>query len=145
MEEDMKIHILLQGGGPEIRAKTYRVFHKHSYKEVLNESINWLKESLKLLGCTPSIPCIGIGRTHFEASSLMLKAVIKRNINNQSNIEKYLTNELNKTNIGPMGLGGNTTVLGSYINIGPQRASGVRIVSVRPSCFVEPRFETVIV
>ena len=38
-----------------------------------------------------------------------------------------------------MGFGGKTTVLGSYVNIGPQRASGVRIVSVRPSCFVEPR------
>ena len=32
-----------------------------------------------------------------------------------------------------------TTVLGSFVNIGSQRASGVRIVAARPACFVEPR------
>ena len=138
-----KIHIMFLGGGPEIRGKTYRIFHKHSHKTILNETIEWLKESLYYLGCTPSIPCIGIGRTHFEATSLMLKAMAYGNLNKQNKIEKYLTNELNKTNIGPMGLGGKNTVLGSFINIGNQRASGVRIVSVRPSCFVEPRIETI--
>ena len=65
------------------------------------------------------------------------------NIEKQNKIENYLTNELNKTNIGPMGLGGKNTVLASFIKIGNQRASGVRIVSARPSCFVEPRVETI--
>lgn len=141
--ENTKIHILLLGGGPEIRAKTYRVFHKHSYEEVLNFAIDWLESSLPMLGCTPSIPCIGIGRTHFEASSLMIKSMIYGNLSNQSNLEQLISNEINKTNIGPMGLGGDTTVLGSFIQIGNQRASGVRIVSIRPSCFVEPRVATI--
>ena len=57
--------------------------------------------------------------------------------------ENYVSYELNKLNIGPLGLGGKTTVLGSFINIGNQRASGVRIVSIRPACFVEPRVATV--
>ena len=57
----------------------------------------------------------------------------------QSEIEKYIAEELNKTDIGPLGLGGKTTVLGSFVNIGSQRASGVRIVAARPACFVEPR------
>ena len=92
-----------------------------------------------MLGCTPSIPAIGIGRTHFEATSLLLKSIAYGNLNNQNEIEKFVTDRLNETQIGPLGLGGNTTVLGSYVNIGNQRASGVRIVSVRPSCFVEPR------
>ena len=60
-------------------------------------------------------------------------------LNNQSDIEKFIADELNKTDIGPLGLGGKTTVLGSFVNIGSQRASGVRIVAVRPACFVEPR------
>lgn len=141
--EKIKIHILLLGGGPEIRAKTYRVFHKRSYKEVLNKSISWLKEALPLLGCTPTIPCIGIGRSHFEANSLMIKSMVYGKLNNQSSIEKYVTSELNKTNIGPMGFGGKTTAIGTFIKIGPQRSSGVRIVSARPSCFVEPRIATV--
>lgn len=138
-DDKINVHILLQGGGPEIRAKTYRVYHKRSKEIVFSEAISWLEDSLQMLGCTPSIPAIGIGRSHFEASSLMLRAMVHGSLDNQSEIEKYVSSELNKTNIGPLGLGGKTTVLGSFVNIGPQRASGVRIVSVRPSCFVEPR------
>lgn len=137
--DTLNIHFLLQGGGPEIRAKTYRVYHKRSFETVINEAIGWIGNSLKLLGCTPSIPSIGIGRSHFEASSLMLKSMVYGNLNNLTDEEKYVTDKLNQTNIGPLGLGGKTTVLGTFIKIGCQRASGVRIVSVRPSCFVEPR------
>lgn len=138
-DDKIKINILLEGGGPEIRAKTYRVFHKRDSMIVFNEALDWLKESLSMLGCTPSIPAIGIGRTHFEANALMLRAMAHGILNVQSDTEKYITEELNKSNIGPLGLGGNTTVLGSFVNIGSQRASGVRIVAVRPACFVEPR------
>ena len=139
LSDNIKIHLLLLGGGPEIRAKTYRVFHKRDYKEVLNVAVERFENTLKLLGCTPSIPAIGIGRTHFEANSLVMKAMIYGNLNYQSEIEDYIMNKLNKTNIGPMGLGGKTTVLGSFVKIGPQRASGVRILATRPCCFVEPR------
>lgn len=140
--DTLNIHFLLQGGGPEIRAKTYRVYHKRSFDIVINQAIDWLEESLKLLGCTPSIPSIGIGRTHYEASSLMLKSMVYGNLDNLSDEEKFVTQKLNQTDIGPLGFGGNTTVLGTFIKIGNQRASGVRIVSVRPSCFVEPRKAT---
>ena len=143
--DEIKIHLLLLGGGPEIRAKTYRVYHKRSYKEVLNVARDRLEESLPFLGCTPVIPAIGIGRTHFEANELMLKAMVHGNLCEQSEIENYIVEELNKTKIGPMGLGGNTTAIGSFIKIGPQRASGVRIVATRPCCFVEPRVATVII
>ena len=140
--DKLNVHFLLQGGGPEIRAKTYRVYHKRSFDVVIGQAINWLEDSLKLLGCTPSIPSIGIGRTHYEASSLILKSMIYGNLNNMSDEEKFVSEKLNQTNIGPLGFGGNTTVLGTFIKIGNQRASGVRIVSVRPSCFVEPRKAT---
>ncbi|WP_297897559.1 fumarate hydratase [Methanobrevibacter sp.] len=141
----IKINLLLLGGGPEIRAKTYRVFHKRDYKEVLNVAVDILKSNLNLLGCTPSIPAIGIGRTHYEANSLMIKSMVYGNLDYQSETENYITKKLNKTNIGPMGLGGNTTLLGSFVNIGPQRASGVRILAIRPCCFVEPRLDTIFI
>lgn len=142
-DDSLNINIALLGGGPEIRAKTYRIFHKKSHEIILNEIVDWLKNSLKLLGCTPAIPSIGIGRTHTESNILMLKSLIYGNLENQSNIENYINNELNKTDIGPLGLSGKTTVLGSFVNIGPQRASGVRIASVRSNCFVEPRVSTI--
>ena len=137
--DTLNIHFLLEGGGPEIRAKTFRVYHKRSFSNVVDTAVDWLADSLKMLGCTPSIPSIGIGRTHFEATSLLLKSIAYGSLDCQNDIEKYVTSKLNETGIGPLGFGGKTTVLGSYVNIGNQRASGVRIVSVRPSCFVEPR------
>lgn len=140
--DTLNLHFILQGGGPEIRAKTYRVYHKRSFFTVIDAAIEWLTDSLNLLGCTPSIPSIGIGRTHYEANALLLKSVAYGNLDRQSDVECYVTSKLNETGIGPLGFGGRTTVLGSYVNIGNQRASGVRIVAVRPSCFVEPRVAT---
>ena len=137
--DTLNIHFLLEGGGPEIRAKTFRVYHKRSFSNVIGTAVDWLADSLKMLGCTPSIPSIGIGRTHFEATALLLKSIAYGSLDCQSEVENYVTSKLNETGIGPLGFGGKTTVLGSYVNIGNQRASGVRIVSVRPSCFVEPR------
>ena len=57
-DDKIKITILLEGGGPEIRAKTYRVFHKRDSNIVFGEALDWLKESLAMLGCTPSIPAM---------------------------------------------------------------------------------------
>lgn len=140
--DTLNIHFLLEGGGPEIRSKTFRVYHKRSFDNVISTACEWLESSLKMLGCTPSIPSIGIGRTHYEATSLLLKSIAYGRLDKLNQYEVKITDRLNKTGIGPMGLGGKTTVLGCYLNIGPQRASGVRIVSVRPSCFVEPRVAT---
>ena len=144
--DTLNLHFLLEGGGPEIRSKTFRVYHKRSFENVIGTACEWLESSLEMLGCTPSIPSIGIGRTHYEATSLLLKSIkTSININSIKNLNEFeidITNRLNQTGIGPMGFGGRTTVLGCYLNISNQRASGVRIVSVRPSCFVEPRVAT---
>lgn len=140
----LKITVLLLGGGPEIRAKTYRVFHERSMDRVVEEAARWIKTEVKNLGCTPSVPAIGIGRTHMEASALMLEAMKEGNLNRQSPLEIKVTELINATKVGPLGLGGDTTALGSFIKVGPLRASGVRIVSARPCCCFEPRRATVI-
>jgi fumarate hydratase subunit alpha len=139
----VKIHILMLGGGPEIRASTYRVFHKRDNRKVFNEVITWFKSEVPMLGCTPCTPAIGIGRTHFEATSLMLKAMAYGNLNKQSSVEQKITDSINQSQVGPLSLGGGATALGSFVKVGPQRASGVRIVSMRPCCCVEPRRATV--
>lgn len=137
--EGLKIHVLMLGGGPEIRSHTYRVFHQRDHENLFKEALTWMRSEIPKLGCTPCIPALGIGRTHFEASSLMLKAMAYGNLNHQSEIEKKITDSLNHTNIGALGLGGSVTALGTMVKVGPQRASGVRIVCMRPCCCVEPR------
>jgi fumarate hydratase subunit alpha len=139
----VNIHVLMLGGGPEIRASTYRVFHKRDNRKVFNEVKTWMRSEVKMLGCTPCIPAVGIGRTHFEASSLMLKAMAHGNLNEQSPIEEEITESINSSKVGALGIGGSVTALGSFVKIGPQRASGVRILSMRPCCCVEPRRSSV--
>ena len=142
-ENVIRLHILMFGGGPAIRAKTYRVFHKHNTQVVLDEIVNWAKEGVAQLGCSPCTLAVGIGRSHFEATAMMLQAQTDGRYDVQSEMEQEITRRVNEANIGPLGLGGNTSVLATFMKVGPQRASGVRIVCVRPTCCFEPRIATV--
>ena len=108
-ENVIRLHILMFGGGPAIRAKTYRVFHKHNT----------------------------------QAASLMLLAQADGRYDVQSEMEQEITRRVNEAKIGPLGLGGDISVLATFLKVGPQRASGVRIVCVRPACCFEPRIATV--
>jgi len=142
--DKLKITVLLLGGGPEIRAKTYRVFHQRSIDVVLGEATRWASSEAKNLGCTPCVPAIGIGRTHVEASALMLEAMKEGSLSRQSRWEKKVTELINATKVGHLGLGVDTTALGTFIKIGPLRASGIRVVSMRPCCCFEPRKAAVV-
>lgn len=142
-EDVLRLHVLMFGGGPAIRAKTYRIFHKHSVETVLDEIVEWAKESTAQLGCTPCTLAVGVGRSHYEASSMMLEALVEGNYDRQSDMEREITERVNEAQIGPLGLGGMTTVLATFMKVGPQRASGVRIVCMRPCCCFEPRIASV--
>ena len=142
-ENVIRLHILMFGGGPAIRGKTYRVFHKHSTPVVLDEIVRWATEGVAQLGCSPCTLAVGIGRSHFEASAMMLQAQADGRYGVQSEMEAEITRRVNEANIGPLGLGGSTSVLATFLKVGPQRASGVRIVCVRPACCFEPRIATV--
>ncbi|MDD4513879.1 MAG: fumarate hydratase [Eubacteriales bacterium] len=138
-----RLHIMMFGGGPAIRAKTYRVFHKHSVDTVVDEIVSWATEGTKLLGCTPCTLAVGIGRSHYEASSLMLEALVDGKYGEQDALGRRITDAVNAVGSGALGLGGNTTVLTTFLKVGPQRASGVRVVCLRPCCCFEPRIATV--
>ena len=142
-ENVIRLHILMFGGGPAIRARTYRVFHRHSTQAVLDEIVNWAREGVAQLGCSPCTLAVGIGRSHFEASAMMLQAQVEGQYGVQSEMEREITRRVNEAKIGALGLGGGTSVLATFLKVGPQRASGVRIVCVRPACCFEPRIATV--
>ena len=142
-ENVVRLHILMFGGGPAIRGKTYRVFHKHSTQVVLDEIVSWARESVSQLGCSPCTLAVGIGRSHFEAASMMLEAQTDGRYGVQSDMEAEITRRVNEADIGPLGLHGSTSVLATFLKVGPQRASGVRVVCMRPTCCFEPRIATV--
>lgn len=138
-EDVIRLTILMLGGGPAIRGITQRVFHKHSVDVVIEEIVNRAKPAVSQLGCSPCSLAVGIGRSQFEATSLMIEAMAKGDFGVQSDFEKQITEKVNEANIGPLGLGGKHSVLATFAKIGPQRASGVRIVALRPCCCFEPR------
>ena len=145
VEEDvLRLTILMLGGGPAIRGITQRVFHKHSVDVVIDEIVNRAIPAVSQLGCSPCTLAIGIGRSQFEATSLMMEAMVKGDFGEQSEFEKRITYKVNEANVGPLGLGGKHSVLATFAMIGPQRASGVRIVALRPCCCLEPRRASVI-
>ena len=145
VEEDvLRLTVLMLGGGPAIRGITQRVFHKHSVDVVIDEIVNRAKPAVSQLGCSPCTLAIGIGRSQFEATSLMMEAMAKGNYNEQTDFEKMITDRVNESNTGALGLGGKTSVLATFAKVGPQRASGVRIVALRPCCCFEPRRASVL-
>lgn len=135
----IRMTILMLGGGPEIRSKTQPIFHMHSLEHVVDEMIQWAIPQVAALGCQPCTLSFGLGRTACEASSLSLEAMKDGRYDVQSELEKQITDAVNAKNIGPIGLGGKTSVLATFIKIGNMRASGFRVVSMRPNCCMEIR------
>ena len=138
-EDVLRLTVLMLGGGPAISGITQRVFHKHSVDVVIDEIVARATEGVSKLGCSPCVLAVGIGRSQFEATSLMMEAMVYGDFGKQSDLEKRITEKVNEANIGPLGLGGKHSVLATFAKVGPQRASGVRIVALRPCCCFEPR------
>lgn len=138
-EDVLRLTVLMLGGGPAIRGITQRVFHKHSVDVVIDEIVAKATEGVSKLGCSPCVLAVGIGRSQFEATSLMMEAMVYGDFSKQTEFEKRITEKVNEANIGPLGLGGQHSVLATFAKVGPQRASGVRIVALRPCCCFEPR------
>ena len=138
-EDVLRLTVLMLGGGPAIRGITQRVFHKHSVDVVIDEIVSRATEGVSKLGCSPCVLAVGIGRSQFEATSLMMEAMVYGDFGKQTDFEKKITEKVNEANVGPLGLGGKHSVLATFAKVGPQRASGVRVVALRPCCCFEPR------
>lgn len=137
--DEIKLTILMLGGGPAIRGITHRVFHRHDINVLIDEITDRAQKAVAQLGCSPCTLAIGIGRSQFEATALMMDAMAHGNYDYQTEFEKTVTDKVNECNVGALGLGGDTSVIATFAKIGPQRASGVRIVALRPCCCFEPR------
>ena len=91
--------------------------------------------------CPPMVVGVGIGGD-FEKCAIMAKKALTRNLNEHSDIpyvaemEKELLETMNKTGIGPGGLGGTTTVLGVNINTYPTHIAGLP-VAINICCHVD--------
>ncbi len=141
-DEQLRITVLMQGGGPELRGRTGIIYQRRSAETFFMKVIEWATEEIVKLGCTPCTAAVGVGRSHVEAGMNVIRAMARGNLDRQDTWERRITEALNATSTGALGLGGDISALGTFICIGPLRASGFRSVSVRLGCCFEPRRAT---
>ena len=90
--------------------------------------------------CPPMVVGVGIGGT-FEKCALMAKQALTRSLDERSSIpyikemEEELLTRINKSGIGPGGLGGSTTALAVNINTYPTHIAGLP-VAINICCHV---------
>lgn len=98
--------------------------------------------------CPPMVVGVGIGGT-FEKCALLAKKALTRKVGDHSDIpyvcemEQELLEKINKSGIGPGGLGGTTTALAVNINTYPTHIAGLP-VAVNICCHVNRHIEKIL-
>lgn len=137
--DKVKITFAPKGFGSENMSRVFMLKPADGIEGV-KESIFTAVKDAGPNACPPMVIGVGIGGT-FEKCALMAKKALTRSINEHSNIpyvaelEKELLEKINKTGIGPGGLGGTTTALAVNINTYPTHIAGLP-VAVNICCHV---------
>lgn len=117
----LELTIALKGAGSENMSKLKMLNPTDG-----NEGItDFVIETIKEAGgrpCPPLFVGIGIGGD-FEKCALLAKEALMQEDNSQNEeikrLEETILNKINSLNIGPMGLGGNTTAFAVFIKTAP--------------------------
>lgn len=117
----LKINLMLKGGGAENKSQIKMFNPTADKKEIIDFIISALKNA-GASACPPFIVGIGLGG-NFENAPLLAKQALLRNKPNKNlnykKLEQEILTKINKTNIGPQGLGGKITALKVYIEHAP--------------------------
>ena len=102
----------------------------------IEEIKKFIVEAVKNAGpdaCPPYVVGVGIGGTADYAALLAKKALLREISGRSSQLEKDLLRQINKTKIGPMGLGGLHTALAVHVQTHPTHIAGLP-VAVNINC-----------
>jgi fumarate hydratase subunit alpha len=102
----------------------------------LEEIKQFIVEAVKNAGpdaCPPYVIGVGIGGSADYSAIMAKQALLVKLSAQHSKLEEDLLKQINKTGIGPMGLGGKTTALALKILTYPTHIAGLP-VSVNISC-----------
>jgi fumarate hydratase subunit alpha len=145
--DQVKIGLLCKGGGAENKSAV-RMFKPTTPAKEIED---FVLETIKLAGpdaCPPLIVGVGIGG-NFDSVTLLAKKALLRPVGQHhsasdiAKMEKSLFDQANKLGIGPMGLGGKTTVLAVNIEKRPCHISSLP-VAVNIECHAHRYKNTVI-
>jgi fumarate hydratase subunit alpha len=133
----IKIAVVPKGFGSE-NASCLKMLQPNDTQEEISD---FVLDTIKRVGydtCPPLVIGIGLGGTLDKAASLATEAII-RPINKKNpkkhlaRLEDMILKKINKTNIGPAGLGGKTTCLGVNILSFPTHIAGLPLC-IKISC-----------
>ena len=135
----VRITVAPKGFGSENMSRIFMLKPADGIEGVKNAILKAVKDAGPN-ACPPMVVGVGIGGT-FEKCALMAKKALTRPIDEHSEIpyvrelEEELLEKINKTGIGPGGLGGSTTALAVNINTYPTHIAGLP-VAVNICCHV---------
>ena len=137
--DQVKITVAPKGFGSENMSRVFMLKPADGIEGVKNAILTAVKDAGPN-ACPPMVVGVGIGGT-FEKCALMAKQALTRPVNEHSTIpyvkemEEELLERINKTGIGPGGLGGTTTALAVNINTYATHIAGLP-VAVHICCHV---------
>lgn len=137
--EQVKITVAPKGFGSENMSRVFMLKPADGIEGVKDAILTAVKDAGPN-ACPPMVIGVGIGGT-FEKCALMAKKALTRPVNERSDIpyvkelEEEMLEKINKTGIGPGGLGGTTTALAVNINTYPTHIAGLP-VGVNICCHV---------
>jgi len=125
------LRLMCKGGGAENRS-AIKMFKPTSAKEEIEQFILTTIEQAGPNACPPLIVGVGLGG-NFETAPLIAKKALLRPLGqlhsapDTAKWERELFDKANKLGIGPMGLGGNSTVLAVQIERRPCHISSLPV------------------
>ncbi len=137
--DQVKITVAPKGFGSENMSRVFMLKPADGIEGVKNAILNAVKDAGSN-ACPPMVVGVGIGRT-FEKCEIMCKQALPREAGQHSTIpyapemKEELLEKINKSGIGPGGLGGSTTALAVNINTYPTHIAGLP-VAVNICCHV---------
>lgn len=137
--EKVKITVAPKGFGSENMSRIFMLKPADGIEGVKNAVVTAVKEAGPN-ACPPLVVGVGIGGT-FEKCALLAKAALTRPVDEPSEIpyvrdlESEILERINRSGIGPGGLGGTVTALAVNINTYPTHIAGLP-VAVNICCHV---------
>lgn len=137
--DQVRITVAPKGFGSENMSRVFMLKPADGIEGVRNAILTAVKDAGPN-ACPPMVVGVGIGGT-FEKCALMAKKALTRPLDQRSEIpyvrelEEEMLGLINKTGIGPGGLGGTTTALAVNINTYPTHIAGLP-VAVNICCHV---------
>lgn len=137
--DQVKIKVAPKGFGSENMSRVFMLKPADGIEGVKEAVLTAVRDAGPN-ACPPMVVGVGIGGT-FEKCAIMAKEALTREVGSHSDIpyvadlEKELLEKINKSGIGPGGLGGTTTALAVNVNTYPTHIAGLP-VGVNICCHV---------